>query len=826
MALTITKRDGTREEYNANMINKAIERACEGLPDPVSKVMQIASEMQLVLFDGITTEDLDKTAINTAVQNIKDDPNFDIIATRLLLKTIYRSALGDYSTKEDLHNIYMRGFIEYINIGTEQVLLDPRLKSLFNLNALSEAIHPERDEFLTYIGLVTMMNRYMIKDRSHKIIEPPQYLWMRTAMGLSLNEKDPTKTAIGFYHKMSRLEYLSAGSTLINVGTLYPQLSNCFVMEMHDDLDHIGKTVGDVMTLTKGTGGIGLSVTKLRGEGSPIQKTNTFSSGPVPFMHVIDSAIRAVSRAGKKLGALCFYMENWHIDFAEFLDLKQNSGDPYRRTRTANTAVWISDEFMKRVEANDYWYLFDPKEVPDLNELYGDSFSKRYAEYVEMAEAGQMRTFKKMKAREQFKAIIISLQTTSHPWLTWKDAINVRALNDNTGTIHLSNLCTEICLPQDRESVSVCNLASINLARHLSGKAVDWQLLEESSRMAVRQLDNLLEVTLPIIPEAEKFNRENRAIGIGVMGFADMLEKIGIPYESEDAYETIDRIMEFISYNAIDESANLASERGSYPKFSGSGWSKGMVPYDTLAKLEKDRNMPLSVDKKKTLDWDSLRAKVKKGIRNSTLMAIAPTASIGLVAGTSPGIDPRFAQMFSRATNSGKFLELNTNLVNTLKDLGIWDGVKEEIVRQQGDISGIAGVPNEIKPVYKTSFQIHPRAFIEVAARSQKWVDQAISRNMYLETRDAEDILDTYAGAWEKGIKTTYYLHMKPRHTAEQSTVKVNKAQAISGSGKFGFGEVTGQQKAEVDAVLVKENHAHDACPVDPAERLQCESCQ
>jgi ribonucleoside-diphosphate reductase alpha chain len=608
-------------------------------------------------------------------------------------------------------------------------------------------------------------------------------------MGLSLNEKNPTEHAIKFYEKMSKLEYLAAGSTLVNAGTVYPQLANCFVMEMQDDMEHIAKTTRDVMWLTKGTGGIGLSVTKLRAQGSPIRSNNTTSTGPIPFMHTIDSILRAVSRGGKKFGALCFYMENWHLDYPEFLDLRQNSGDPYRRTRTANTAVWISDEFMKRVQNDDDWYLFDPLEVADLNELYGKAFSARYTEYVAMAEAGQMRMFKKITAREQFKSILISLQTTSHPWLTWKDTINNRALNNNTCTIHLSNLCTEITLPQDVDNVAVCNLASINLSRHLddAGK-LDFSKIEESARLAVRQLDNLIDITRSSVAEADFSNHQNRAVGLGVMGFTDVVEKLGISYESEESYDLIDEIMEHVSYAAIDESANLAQERGSYSNFAGSRWAEGLVPLDSIALTEADRGQEIKVNRTTRLDWDALRLKVKGGMRNATLMAIAPTASIGLVAGTTPGLDPQFSQIFSRATSNGKFLEVNRNLVTDLQALGIWDSTKEAILRSQGDIQNIAAIPDNVKATYKTSFQLSPYAFLEVAARAQKWIDQAISRNMYLETRDIGDMMDIYMSAWERGVKTTYYLHMKPRHTAEQSTVKVNKSDEIGAGTRKGFG--------------------------------------
>lgn len=806
-SITVVKRDGSREPYDANKINLAIERAAEGLPDQVAWVTQIASELELTLFDGITTQQLDEAVIQVALQNVKDDPAFDVVAARLLLKTIYKRVLGDYENAAELRELHRAHFADYIRRGVDEVLLDSRFPELFDLDALADVLDPQNDELLKYIGVVTLNNRYGIKARNGEPLETPQYFWMRVAMGLSLNEADPTAHAIAFYSKMSKLEYLAAGSTLVNAGTSYPQLSNCFVMEMQDDIEHIAKSVRDVMWLTKGTGGIGLSVTKLRAQGSPIRSNNTTSTGPIPFMHTIDSVLRAVSRGGKKFGALCFYMENWHMDFPEFLDLRQNSGDPYRRTRTANTAVWISDEFMKRVQNDEDWYLFDPLEVADLNELYGKEFSKRYAEYVAMAERGELNMFKKIGAREQFKQILISLQSTSHPWLTWKDTINNRAINNNTGTIHLSNLCTEICLPQDRDNISVCNLASINLSQHLiqdeQGGRIDWAKIDESARQAVRQLDNLIDITVSSVDEADHANQTNRAIGLGVMGFTDVVEKLGYSYDSEEAFDLIDEIMEHVSYAAIDESADLARERGSYQNFAGSRWSQGLVPIDTIDLTEADRGVEVQVNRTTRLDWDALREKVKGGMRNATLMAIAPTASIGLVAGTTPGLDPQFSQIFSRSTSSGKFLEVNRNLVEALRERGLWERVREDILRSQGDIQGITAIPEEIRAAYKTSFQLSPYAFLEVAARAQKWIDQAISRNMYLETRDIDDMVDIYSAAWKKGVKTTYYLHMKPRHTAEQSTVKVNKAEAIagtSGAPKKGFGAAAGASAGDAPA--------------------------
>ena len=437
--------------------------------------------------------------------------------------------------------------------------------------------------------------------------------------------------------------------------------------------------------------------------------------------------------------------------------------------------------------------MFDPAETPDLSELYGDAFAKRYNEYVKLAKAGKLREFKTVPARQQWRQILTSLQASSHPWITWKDTINVRALNNNRSTIHSSNLCTEITLPNDEKNISVCNLVSINLSAFLGvdTKTWDWKRLEAATRSAIRQLDNLCDITDTPIPEAINSIQTTRALGLGIMGFTDVIEKLGYSYESEEAYDTMDQLAEYISYYAIDESAELAKTRGSYPDFKGSGWSKGQLPIDTVDVLAKDRSVAVDVTRKTRLDWEALRKKTTKGMRNATLMAIAPTANIAHVAGTTPGIDPQFGQIFSRSTLNGKFLEVNTNLVRDLKTLGIWNEVKDQLLIEQGDLTNIDAVPQHLKDVYKTCFQLSPFAFVEVAARAQKWVDQAISRNMYLESRSIDDMEKVYMGAWKRGLKTTYYLHMKPRHQAELSTVKVNKADAIvdsSGARKSGFG--------------------------------------
>ncbi len=837
MALNITRRDGTKEPFDADRINRALERACAGLPDVVGKVIKIATEMELTIYDGIKEDEIDLATIDAALQNVKDDPDFDRIATRLLLKTVYKRILGDYPRDNStiIAEKHVEIFPKYIKKAVADGLLDKRMIEKFNLEDLAKHLDTTRDELFQYAGLSTLLHRYSLKDINNISQETPQFFFMRVAMGLSYNEQDPTAWAKKFYDKMSHLEYLSGGSTNLMSGTVRPAMSNCFLIEMQDDMEHIAKTVGDVLMISKATGGIGVSISKLRATGSRLASSNTVSSGPTPFAKIMDVAVRAVQRGGKKKGALCFYMENWHYDFPDFIEWKHNAGDDHVRMRTANTAAYISDEFMKRVRAHKPWYMFDPKETSDLIELYGEKFSKRYEEYIEMAEAGKLKLWKKMPAETLMRNMLVSLQGTSHPWFTWKDPMNLRALNNNTGTIHMSNLCTEIALPQDRNNIAVCNLASISLPAHLTGKSVNWQKLEETVRISVRHLDNLIDINLLPVAEARKSDQENRAVGLGLMGFADAVEKMGYAYDSEESYNLADQVFEFMSYIAIDESVNLAKERGAYKNFPGSEWSKGLVPMDTLARLENERGIELQIEKiskHKGLNWDTLREKVKSGIRNATLLAIAPNANIGLVAGTTPGIDVRFTQAFSRNKISGKYLDINHNLVGELKKLGIWEKVRNEIIQNQGDIFSIVAIPDEIKEIYKTSFTTDAYGVIEIAARAQKWVDQAISRNMYLETRDIDETMKIYSAAWEKGLKSTYYLHMKPRHTAEQSTVSVNKAKAM---GKVGFANIWNAKDVPAPAitqanpineepVVVKANSTPDI--EDPGAANICISCE
>ncbi len=841
MEIFVTKRNGEKAKFDADEMNKSLEAVCSGLNNPTEKVVEIATSTQMTLYDGIKTEELDRLLVNSALENLIEDPkDYDKVASRLTIKNIYKKLLKTSSVNHEvLKKEHQKHFQNNIKKLSEKGMLDKRMVELFDLKKLSEAINIKRDDLFSYTGLSTVLNRYALKDQEQYLAETPQEFFMRIAMGLSYNEKDPTKQAIEFYNKLSKLKYISGGSTCVNAGTPKPSLSNCFLIQTEDSMEHIAKSVSDVLLISKATGGIGLSLTKLRSSGSRLKKSNTTSSGPTSFAKIFDVAVHAVVRGGKKIGAIAIYMENWHYNFDEFVDWRHNAGDDYMRLRTANTASLLSDAFMKRLQKDEDWYMFDPKETPDLVELYGSKFEERYEEYTKLAQDGKIRLYKRMPAKDLMKKILVSLQSTGHPWVTWKDPMNTRALNNNTGTIHMSNLCTEICLPQDVDNTAVCNLASVNISAHITkNRSVDWEELKETVKTAVRSLDNLIDINILPTKESVKSDLENRAIGLGVMGYADAVEKLGIVYDSEDSYAFSDRVFEFISYHAIDTSADLAQERGSYKNFKGSGWSKGMVPMDTLKELEKQRGIKIDIEQKPSgkVDWDALRAKVKKGIRNATLMAVAPNANIGLVAGTTPGMDARFTQAFSRNKYSGKHFEVNLNLVDVLQSIGMWDKVKYKIVENHGDISDIDGIPEQIKNIFKTSFTTSPHGLINVAARAQKYVDQAISRNMYLDVRDINQIIGIYTSAWQAGLKSTYYLHMKPRHSAEQSTTKVNKASTL---GFQGFSTVPSngakvkaeetesvKEKETISTTPIKGKQKAMVCPIDPAERNQCDSCQ
>jgi ribonucleoside-diphosphate reductase alpha chain len=763
--MQIKKRTGESEPFQLAKLQRVLDEAARGLPGV--DVDAVAVDVEVGLYDGMASKGLADLLLDVALSHVGDDPDYSLLAARILLFDLYKRILGK-SSFVDLGSAHRCGFPDYIAAAVERDLLSPRLVKDFDLDRLADALRPERDLAFRFNGLFALQERYLVRDLfANEVLEAPQFFWMRVAMGVSLEERDPTQQALAFYDAMSTMRYLPSTPTLFNAGTPLSQLSSCFLMEAQDSMDSIGKTLCDIMQLAKYAGGIGASLTKLRATGSVIRSINGRSSGPIPFVKMMDAVIAGVDQGGRRRGTLAVYMEPWHYDVERFLDLKQRSGDDSQRAHTLNTVLFLNDEFLRRVEADEAWFLFDPNETPDLPELCGVAFAERYRHYVEEARAGRLRTYRTLKARDLFHRMLKSLVETSHPWLTFKDPGNLRCPIANVGVVHSSNLCTEIFLPTDAGHVAVCNLASIVLPRHVIDGDLQWNALASTARLAVRHLDDVIESNFYGIPEAQRANEGTRPVGLGMMGWSDLLEKLGIPFDSPRALDLLDRIAEFISFHAIDASADLARERGTFPDFEGSDWSKGLVPIDTLERLDAERGEPVAVARTTRLDWKTLRTRVAGGMRNGTVMAIAPTATISLIAGTSQSIEPPFAVVYSRNNISGKFLEVNNNLVARLKQLGVWDDVAEQILLRRGELSQIAEIPVEVKTLFRTAFEIPAAALVAQAAVLQKWVDQGVSRNIYLTTQEPTSLAAVYLGAWHAGLKSTYYAFARPSMHAE-----------------------------------------------------------
>lgn len=714
--------------------------------------------------------------IDLAVENSVWDPAYGRAAARLFLLKVYREVCDgrvfDYESY----------FPNYIREGVRVGILDPRLLE-FDLEFLGKNLRPERDLLLPYIGLYTLYDRYLVREpESGRLLEAPQALWMRVAMGLALNEPREARHrwALRFYDLMSSLRYLPSTPTLFNAGTPHHQLASCYLYDVQDSLEHILTSAFEFGMLAKYAGGIGTSVSKLRALGAPVRGINGKSGGLIPFLHMYDALIKSISQGGRRRGTLCVYLEPWHLEIEAFLDLKRGFGDPYLRTPSLNTALWVPDEFMRRVRADADWYLFDPLYAGELTEAYGPEFGRRYQALVDRALAGQLpaRAFRRVRARELYAKILAALIETGHPWLTFKDAANVRSMLKGAGVIHSGNLCTEVFLPTSPDEIAVCNLASVNLARHLEAGKVAWEKLKETVKVAVRGLDNVIDLNLYPSARAAKSNLANRPVGLGLMGFAELLARLGLAYDEPAAADLLDQLVEFVSYEAILESHRLAEERGPFPNFARSEWARGRVPIDTLADLAAGRGLQVKVDRSARLDWDSVRGAVRLGMRNGTVLAIAPTATIALIAGTSPSLDPYYSNIFARQTLSGKFLEVNPVLFEELKSLGLWEQAREALVESQGDVRALTWLPPEIWRRYPTAYQLSPGAYLEAAARAQKWVDLGVSRSLFFEDATPANLAQVYLEAWERGLKGTYYCFVNPRMRPEPATVRVNKALA------------------------------------------------
>ena len=731
-------------------------------------------------------EDVRTSLVMTARTLVEHDPNYSYVTARLLLDTLRSEALtflgvAKAATHAEMHYRYASTLKPYIEKGVELGLLSPHLLE-FDLNILGEALKADRDRQFTYLGLQTLYDRYFIHSEGVRF-ELPQVLFMRVAMGLASNEDNREQRAIEFYNLISSFDYMTSTPQLFNSGTLRPQLSSCFLTTVPDDLHGIYSAIRDNAMLSKWAGGLGNDWTPVRALGAHIKGTNGKSQGVVPFLKVVNDTAVAVNQGGKRKGAVCSYLETWHLDIEEFLELRKNTGDDRRRAHDMNTANWIPDLFMKRVFNDQEWTLFSPNNVPDLHEKHGKEFESAYLEYERLAIAGEIEVYKTVKASDLWRKMISMLFETGHPWITFKDSCNVRSPQQHAGTIHSSNLCTEITLNTNPEEIAVCNLGSVNLVNHISESGLDQEKLKKTITTAIRMLDNVIDINYYSVPQAENSNLKHRPVGMGVMGFQDALYKQKIPYASESAVEFADLSMEVISYHAINASSELADERGRYQSYDGSLWDQGILPIDSLRKLKEVRGEDyLDVNMEQRLDWESLRKRIKQsGMRNSNVLAIAPTATIANISGVSQSIEPTYQNLYVKSNLSGEFTVVNPYLVKDLKDLNLWDGVMvNDLKYYEGSVQKIDRVPKEIKQIYATAFEVEPRWLVDAASRRQKWIDQAQSLNLYVAEASGKKLDITYRMAWLRGLKTTYYLRSLAATTTEKSTVADNSLNKVS----------------------------------------------
>jgi ribonucleoside-diphosphate reductase alpha chain len=771
--LQVERPDGERVALDAERIRSQIAVACRGVEDACS-AQDVADEVLRMLYDGITPEEISKAMVLAAKSNIEREPAYAFVAARLLLKDIYSEVLGTYQ-QEELETRHRSKFVDYLQAGIENDRLAPMLLD-YDLEKIAGALRIERDQRFQLHGVQTLYDRYLIHV-SDKRIETPQYFWMRVAMGLAQREDNKEERAIEFYNVMSTFLFVSSTPTLFNSGTLHQQLSSCYLTTIDDDLEHIFKCVSDDARLSKWAGGLGNDWTSVRATGGHIKGTNGRSQGVIPFLKVANDTAVAVNQGGKRKGAMCAYLETWHLDIEDFLELRRNVGDERRRTPDMNTSNWIPDLFMKRVAEDSFWTLFNPCEAPDLHDLYGKAFDARYEEYEAMAERGDLEQHKRIKAVDLWRKMLSMLFETGHPWITFKDPSNVRSPQDHKGVVHSSNLCTEILLNTSAEETAVCNLGSVNMARHMSGGKINEGLLAKTVKTAVRMLDNVIDINYYPTPEAQTANGRHRPIGLGIMGFQDALYLADVSYASQEAVTFADHFMERISYNAILASTQLAAERGAYESYPGSKWDRGLLPIDTISLLAEERGGYMEMDTSSSLDWEPVREAVRTyGMRNCNTMAIAPTATISNIVGVTQSIEPTYKNLFVKSNLSGEFTVINSYMVNDLKDLGIWDAdMVEDLKYYDGSVNEIGRIPEAIRRKYITSFQLEAAWLIECGSRRQKWIDMGQSLNLYLSEPNGRKLSEMYQFAWRRGLKTTYYLRSLAATQIEKSTVDINK---------------------------------------------------
>ncbi|WAC74859.1 ribonucleoside-diphosphate reductase subunit alpha [Roseateles sp. SL47] len=776
--------NGARVPLDLNKLSALIVSSCEGLGDDV-KPEPILAETKRNLYDGVPMDEVHKAAILAARTLIEKDPGYTRATARLLLHTIRKEILGEEVTQAEMASRYADYFPSFIKKGVQAELLDERLQQ-YDLARLGAALKAERDFQFDYLGLQTLFDRYFLHVDGTRI-EMPQAFFMRVAMGLALNEIDREARAIEFYEVLSSFDFMSSTPTLFNSGTRRSQLSSCYLTTVADDLDGIYEALKENALLSKFAGGLGNDWTPVRALGSHIKGTNGKSQGVVPFLKVVNDTAVAVNQGGKRKGAVCAYLETWHLDIEEFLELRKNTGDDRRRTHDMNTANWIPDLFMKRVIEGGDWTLFSPSTCPDLHDLFGQAFETAYVAYEAKADRGEIKLFKRMQARDLWRKMLTMLFETGHPWITFKDACNVRSPQQHVGVVHSSNLCTEITLNTNDNEIAVCNLGSVNLAQHLKDGEIDQVKLKKTVSTAMRMLDNVIDINYYAVKKARDSNLRHRPVGLGIMGFQDALYQLRVPYASQAAVEFADRSMEAVCYHAYWASTDLAAERGRYSSYRGSLWDRGILPIDSLNLLAEARGGYVDVDRSATLDWDSLRAKIARdGMRNSNCVAIAPTATISNIIGVDASIEPCFGNLSVKSNLSGEFTVVNECLVRDLKKLGLWDDVMVmDLKHFDGSLRRIDRVPDELKQLYATAFEVDTVWLVEAAARRQKWIDQAQSLNIYMAGASGKRLDETYKLAWQRGLKTTYYLRTMGATHAEKSTVQ-NAGQLNSVSSSVG----------------------------------------
>jgi ribonucleoside-diphosphate reductase alpha chain len=811
--LSVTHEDGTRQTLDVEWLTESFRRAARGLGDIVD-VPGMVDRVGSMLFEGMPLADVHRAMILTARALVERDPAYSKVAARLLLDSISEEVAGPQALR-DGHAALREAFVTNVKNAVEAGRLDRRLLA-FDLPRMAAALDFNRDGFFELMGVQTLYDRYLLREEAgDRRLEGPQGFWMRVAMGLAMGEapENRERFALRFYDVMSSLRYVPSTPTLFHAGTTFPQLSSCYLNTVEDDLEHIFKVYGDNAQLSKYSGGIGTDWTSIRGTGAHIKSTNVGSQGVIPFLKIANDVTVAINRSGKRRGAACAYLESWHYDIEDFLDLRKNTGDERRRTHDMNTANWIPDLFMKRVQQDGEWTLFSPDETPDLHHIYGRSFEERYEHYEAEAAAGSIRLFKKLSARALWRKMLTMLFETGHPWLTWKDACNVRSPQDHAGTIHNSNLCTEITLNTSRGETAVCNLGSVNLSRHINQGRLDSELIADTVATAMRMLDNVIDLNFYPTKEAEASNLRHRPVGLGIMGFQDALYELGMQWEGEEALEFADSSMELVAYHAILNSSRLAKERGAYQSFRGSKWDRGLLPQDTLDLLEQERGMNIAVRRGGKLDWTPVRAQIREfGMRNSNCMAIAPTATISNISGCLPCIEPIYKNLYVKSNMSGEFTVVNRHLVKDLKALGLWDeDTLAALKASDGSLQNIDGLPEDLKARYKEAFEVDPRVLVLMAAHRGKWIDQSQSYNIFLKGTSGKALNDVYFLAWELGLKTTYYLRSLAASSVEKATVSI-KRQSI----------MTGSSAPATTADLIS-NGQTKACLLDDPT---CEACQ